>query len=98
MAKSAFRLTTTSLARMANVSTAAIERRLKSKAPPTAVVSERFDRLAQVAVLAKEVFEGNTAASDWLPKPNDALGGNSPLALCETELGARQVRRLRHVI
>lgn len=97
-AKSAFRLTIPSLASIANVSASTIERRLRSKVPLDAIVSERFDRLAQVAVLAEEVFEDRTVAGDWLSEPNDALGGKTPLSLCETELGARQVRRVLHAI
>jgi uncharacterized protein (DUF2384 family) len=30
--------------------------------------------------------------------PNDALGGNTPVLQCETEIGARQVRRILHAI
>lgn len=97
-AKSTFRLTIPSLASIANVSASTIERRLRSKVPLDAIVSERFDRLAQVAVLAEEVFEDKTVAGDWLSEPNDALGGKTPLSLCETELGARQVRRVLHAI
>ncbi|MGV8842887.1 MAG: type II toxin-antitoxin system Xre/ParS family antitoxin [Pseudomonas sp.] len=96
--KGAFNLTLPALAILANVSNSTVERRIKSKEPLDSVVSERIDRLALVAVLAEEVFEDKTVAGDWMSAPNDALGGKSPLSLCETELGARQVRRVLHAI
>lgn len=96
--KSAFDLTLPVLALMANVSTSTVERLIKSPKLLDSVVSERIDRLAQVAVLAEEVFEDKSVASSWMSNVNDALGGKAPLALCETELGARQVRRVLHAI
>lgn len=96
--KRTFNLTNPALALLANSSNSTVERRIKSKAPLDSVVSERIDRLAQVAVLAEEVFEDKTVAGAWMSSPNDALGGETPLSLCETELGARQVRRVLHAI
>lgn len=75
-----------------------MERWLKSEAVLDPVVSERLDRLAQVAVLAEDVFEDKEAAIVWMSTPNDALGGVTPLSLCGTELGARQLRRVLHAI
>jgi len=89
--KSAFRLTTPMIAVIANVS-------LKSDEALDPVASERIDRLAQVAVLAEDVFEDKDVAGAWMATPNDSLGGETPLSLCETELGARQVRRVLHAI
>lgn len=96
--KVTFNLTIPALALLANVSNSTVERRIKSKAPLDSVVSERIDRLAQVAVLAEEVFEDKAVAGAWMSAPNDTLGGETPLSLCETELGARQVRRVLHAI
>lgn len=96
--KAAFGLTLPSLAVLANVSNSTVERLIRSTKLLDSVVSERIDRLAQVAVLAEDVFEDNAVASSWMSTPNDALGGKTPLALCETELGARQVRRVLHAI
>lgn len=96
--KAEFHMTYQVLAGLANVSSSTLERRLKSKSPLDSVASERFDRLAQVAVLAEDVFEGKDIASKWIATANDALGGETPLALCSTELGARQVRRVLHAI
>jgi len=96
--KSAFGLTMPMIAGIANVSASTIERRLKSDEALDPVASERLDRLAQVAVLAEDVFENKYTASTWMATPNDSLGGQTPLSLCETELGARQVRRVLHAI
>ena len=62
------------------------------------VPTERLDRLAAVAILAEDVFEDENAAARWMATPNDALGGNTPVLQCETEIGARQVRRILHAI
>lgn len=96
--KAEFHMTYPVLACLANVSSSTLERRLKSKSPLDSVASERFDRLAQVAVLAEDVFEDKDIASKWMATANDALGGETPLALCSTELGGRQVRRVLHAI
>lgn len=96
--KAAFGLTTPMIAVIANVSASTVERRLKSDEALDPVASERLDRLVQVAVLAEDVFEDKNAASKWMATPNDSLGAQTPLSLCETELGARQVRRVLHAI
>jgi len=53
----------------------------------TAEESAKLLRLARVAQRAAEVFEGGDAALDWLKRPNRALGGETPLALLDTEIG-----------
>ena len=50
------------------------------------------------ATLAIEVFQDKQAALDWLSRPNEALGGQAPGVLCETEDGAKQVRRVLHAM
>ncbi|MEH6389141.1 MAG: MbcA/ParS/Xre antitoxin family protein [Pseudomonas profundi] len=95
--KSAFNLSQESLATIANVSTTTLGR-IKSGMVLSQVASERIDRVAQVAMLAAEVFEDESVAAQWMSKPHDLLGGVTPLSLCETELGARQVRRVLHGI
>lgn len=95
--KSAFNLNQESLATIVNVSTTTLGR-LKRDAVLSQVASERIDRVAQVAMLAADVFEDESVAAQWMSKPHDLLGGVTPLSLCETELGARQVRRVLHAI
>jgi putative toxin-antitoxin system antitoxin component (TIGR02293 family) len=53
--------------------------------------SDRLFRLARVAARAAEVLGSDSKASRWLHTPNRALGSEPPLALLDTDLGARQV-------
>jgi putative toxin-antitoxin system antitoxin component (TIGR02293 family) len=42
---------------------------------------------------AREVFEDASAAADWLTEPLRALGGHTPVELCATDAGAREVEQ-----
>jgi putative toxin-antitoxin system antitoxin component (TIGR02293 family) len=86
------------MAVLLGLSTSTLERRQKDKKPLDVVSSERLDRVASIAALAQSVFEDQEAASRWLSTPNEGLGGNAPLAQCETEIGANQVRRILHAL
>lgn len=75
--------------------------RRKSAGRLTRHESERLYRLALVCEKAATLFEGDReAARDWLTSPCKALGGATPLAMAETEIGAREVEnvigRLEH--
>jgi putative toxin-antitoxin system antitoxin component (TIGR02293 family) len=56
--------------------------------------SDRLFRLVRVASQAAEVLGNEDKASHWLHAPNRALGGEAPLALLDTDLGARQVEEV----
>ncbi|WP_429509526.1 antitoxin Xre/MbcA/ParS toxin-binding domain-containing protein [Pseudomonas sp. BT76 TE3572] len=56
--------------------------------------TERLNRIAAVKHLAEEVFESRESAVIWMSWPNKALGGIAPARYCETERGAKQVRRI----
>jgi putative toxin-antitoxin system antitoxin component (TIGR02293 family) len=57
--------------------------------------SERLLRLAGVFESAVRLFEGDVdAARTWLQAPARAFGGKTPLAVAETEIGAREVEDL----
>jgi putative toxin-antitoxin system antitoxin component (TIGR02293 family) len=57
--------------------------------------SDRLLRAARVFGRALELFEGDRdAASEWLFTPQRALGGESPIDISRTELGAREVENL----
>ena len=44
---------------------------------------------------ALELFEGDAeAARQWLATPQGALGGERPMVLAKTDLGAREVEAL----
>lgn len=53
--------------------------------------SAKLLRLARVTQRAVEVFGDLEAAVDWLKSPNRSLGGSTPLALLDTDIGAESV-------
>lgn len=56
--------------------------------------SERLERLARVAALAEQVWESPALAHEFLTSPQPQLGGERPVDLARTDLGARQVEQL----
>ncbi len=57
--------------------------------------SDRLLRVARVFGKALDLFEGDAAqARAWLSGPQRALGGERPLLLARTDLGAREVEAL----
>ena len=56
--------------------------------------SDRLYRLARIVALADEFLGDHERAIRWLKRPNRALGGISPVAALDTELGARQVENV----
>ena len=57
--------------------------------------SDRLLRAARVLDRAIALFDGDRkAALEWLGSPLRALGGESPLDVATTDLGARQVENL----
>jgi putative toxin-antitoxin system antitoxin component (TIGR02293 family) len=65
--------------------------RRKDKRTLNPVESDRLYRLARVALMAIEVLGSHEKAKQWLERPNRALGGETPLSLLDTDIGARQV-------
>lgn len=57
--------------------------------------SDRLVRFSRIFGRALELFEWNLdAARRWLATPLDALGGERPIALAKTDVGAREVEAL----
>jgi putative toxin-antitoxin system antitoxin component (TIGR02293 family) len=57
--------------------------------------SDRLLRFSRIFGKALELFEGNAeAARGWLSTPQRGLGGERPIALARTDLGAREVEAL----
>ncbi len=57
--------------------------------------SDRLMRASRVFARALSLFEGDRdAAMHWLMAPQKALGGERPLVLARTEIGALEVERL----
>ncbi len=53
--------------------------------------SDRLYRVARVAGQAVSVFGNEAKAAEWLRRPNRSLEGEAPIALLDTDVGARQV-------
>lgn len=60
----------------------------------TPVESDRLYRLARVVAYAGEVLGGDDKVRTWLKNPNRGLGGEIPLELLATDIGARQVEEV----
>jgi putative toxin-antitoxin system antitoxin component (TIGR02293 family) len=56
--------------------------------------SDRMLRLVRLVALAEETFGDATKANTWLNRENRILEGHTPLALSDTEQGARSVEVL----
>lgn len=56
--------------------------------------SERTERLARLAALAEQVWEDADLAREFLTHAQPQLGGERPIDLARTELGAREVEVL----
>lgn len=57
-------------------------------------VGDRLARMARIAVLAEAVLESRESAEHWLRTEQVGLGGEVPLDLIRTEVGAREIERL----
>jgi len=65
--------------------------RRKESQKLTSVESDRLYRVARVFAFAVEVLGDVEKARTWLKSPNRGLGGEIPLTLLDTDIGARQV-------
>lgn len=56
--------------------------------------SERTERIARTVALAEQVWEDADLAREFLTEPQPQLGGERPIDLARSELGAREVEAL----
>jgi|SRR5215469_13371713 len=68
--------------------------RRKSQGRLARYESDRLYRLARLVTLADHFLGDHQLALEWLKRPNHALGGVAPLAMVDTELGAREVENV----
>lgn len=68
--------------------------RAKKNQPLTIDESDRVVRLLRVQTMAENRFGQTEKANTWLRRPLAELGGETPLALAQTEAGARVVEAL----
>jgi putative toxin-antitoxin system antitoxin component (TIGR02293 family) len=81
------------LANWLDISRATLHRR-KKKGHFDKNESDRIARLARVFGKAFELFGSEEAAREWLKSPAHAMSGETPIAFCDTEVGARIVEDL----
>lgn len=89
-----FGLTRQQIAALIGISPRTLERHQKDNKPLSSVQSDRLLRYARIAARAEEVFEDEQVAKNWLKRPNQALGGETPLGLLDTETGVEQVNQV----
>ena len=56
--------------------------------------SERLERIARIVALAEHVWENQAHALTFLTNTQAQLGGETPLEMARTDLGAREVEEL----
>lgn len=71
---------------------------LKRGANLDAAASERIWRLADLAAMARDVFEDGEAAKTWLRTPSRAFHDVAPMDYLDTEPGAISVRQVLNAI
>jgi putative toxin-antitoxin system antitoxin component (TIGR02293 family) len=87
-------LTLTELASALDLSVRSLQRRRRRRGRLARHESDRLYRLARIVAIANEYLGDHERALRWLKRPNRALGGLSPVAAMDTELGARQVENV----
>ncbi len=80
-------VTRADLSQIIDVSPRTLSRRETLKA----TASERLFRVSALFQKTLEVLEDKKEAQRWFTTPKKALGGKTPLAFSETEVGAREV-------
>ena len=86
------RVTAAELDRLAIPRKTLAHRRAKGRL--TSDQSDRLLRVLRIVTEAETTFADRTRAGIWLRRPTTALGGEAPLDLLDTEIGARQVETL----
>jgi putative toxin-antitoxin system antitoxin component (TIGR02293 family) len=82
------------LARVVGISDRTLSRRLANGARLSAEESDRMMRVARVFAMTKDTLGSSEKASRWLQKRNIALGGEVPMDLLDTDMGARSVEEI----
>jgi putative toxin-antitoxin system antitoxin component (TIGR02293 family) len=87
-------LSTSTLAAKLGIARRTVTRKRSNGAPLSSETSEKLLRVARVRNLGRVLFTTDEAVSEWLSKPESALGDIAPLDLLDTDLGAREVENL----
>jgi putative toxin-antitoxin system antitoxin component (TIGR02293 family) len=87
-------LPTATLAQKLGIARRTIVRKQGAGAPLSTEASEKVLRVARICNLARSLFASNKSISQWLSKPDGALGNIAPIDMLDTDLGARAVEDL----
>lgn len=68
-----------------------MEARIADKKHLNGPETDRLFRLHRVVMRAMKVLDDDNAATQWVQRPNRALGGVTPMSLLDTEIGYEQV-------
>ncbi len=68
--------------------------RVEKRQPLTVAESDRAVRLLRIQTVAEETFDDAVRAAVWLRRSLVELGGEMPLAVAETEAGARVIETI----
>ena len=79
------------LSRKLGIPQRTLTRRLTERSLLTSAESDRTVRMARVYANAVEMIGEEERAIQWLGTPNRALGGERPLDMLDTDVGARTV-------
>ncbi len=86
------RVTAAEIDRLAIPRKTLAHRRAKGRLTPEQ--SDRLVRILRIVSEAEATFDDRARAGAWLRRPTTALGGEAPIDLLDTEVGARQVETL----
>ncbi len=93
-----FAISVGELAKVLLVSESTLTRKTRDNALLDPSATERMMRIAAITALATDVFEDEAKATGWMTRANVALGGQTPLSLCDNDISAGQVRRVLRAI
>jgi putative toxin-antitoxin system antitoxin component (TIGR02293 family) len=90
---SALGLAPSALAGLVNIAPRTLARRMEKNDLLKPAEAERTVRIGRLVKHATDVFGAAAPARAWFQRPLRNLGGRTPLELCATEPGAREVEQ-----
>lgn len=90
----AMEVQTAALTKIIRLAPRTLARRKESESNFNSIESDRIYRVARIMSLSIEVLGTKEKAKEWLSTPNRALGGEKPLSLLDTDIGAKQVEEV----
>ncbi len=86
-----FSLSAEDLAATLGISVRTVRDQRKRRVRLSQETTEKLVRAARVHELARKIFSSDEAVAQWLAAPAPSLDGQRPLALLDTDVGAREV-------